>query len=74
MHIDMTDLNTPAGFYAVTFETFAETLEESEVTFSIDMGGVTIHGGTRFGESIWLLDNPTGLYGIWVEANDARPQ
>jgi len=75
MNINTTDINGPSGFYAVKFETFAETLAESHITYSIDMGAVTIHHGTRYGDPIWLMDNPGGsLYGIWVEDRNAEHQ
>lgn len=74
MNINISDLNVPSGFYPVNFETFAQTLEESEVNYSIDMGCVTIHHGTRNGSQVWLMDNPLGsLYGIWVEENEPLP-
>ena len=74
MNIDTTDINSPSGFYPVKFETFAETLAQSQITYSIDMGAVTLHYGTRHDLPIWLMDNPTGsLYGIWVGDLDAQP-
>lgn len=74
MNEETSDQNSPVGFHAVKFEVFCQTLEESAVTYSIDMGGVAIHYGTRYGSPIWLMDNPMGsLYGIWVEENDKLP-
>ena len=74
MDENTSDQNSPVGFHAVKFEIFCQTLGESTITYSIDMGGVTIHHGTRYGDSIWLMDNPLGsLYGIWVEENDNLP-
>ena len=74
MNINTANVNTPSGFYPVKFEAFAETLAESRITYSIDMGAVTIHHGTRQGQPIWLMDNPMGkLYGIWVEDRHAEP-
>jgi len=72
MHEDACDQNSPFGFHAVIFSVFCQTLEESEITFSIGMGGgVAINYGTRYGNPIWLMDNPGGeLYGIWVEDNE----
>jgi hypothetical protein len=68
MNINTTDTNSPSGFYAVPFDTYTETLAESSISYSIDMGAVTIHHGTRQGQPIWLMDNPGGkLYGIWLE-------
>lgn len=72
MNINCFDLNAPSGFFPTSFEVFAQTLDESNVTYSCDMGGgVTIHHGTRDGAAIWLMDNPMGkLYGVWVEENE----
>jgi hypothetical protein len=73
MNINTSDINSPSGFYPVKFETFAETLDESKISYSIDMGAVTLHYGTRHGLPIWLMDNPLGtLYGIWVGDHDAE--
>lgn len=56
-------------FYATNFEAFSQTMGESNISFSIDMGGgVVIHHGTRYGAPIWLMDNPLGeLYGVWYD-------
>lgn len=56
-------------FHAANFEVFCQTMDESNITFSIDMGGgVVIHHGTRYGAPIWLMDNPLGeLYGVWYD-------
>lgn len=64
-----TNLMHPETLHAVNFDTFCQTMEESDVTFSIDMGGgVVIHLGTRYGAPIWLMDNPLGkLYGVWYD-------
>lgn len=65
------NLMHPETFHAVSFEVFCQTMEESETTFSIDMGGgVVIHFGTRYHAPIWLMDNPLGrLYGVWYDEN-----
>lgn len=75
MQVNTTDANTTSGFYAVNFEVFAQTLEESEIIESIEMGGgVAIHHGTRNGNPVWLMDNACGkLYGIWVEEKNGHP-
>jgi hypothetical protein len=73
MNINVTDANAVSGFYAVDLGTFCDTMEESIISFTQDMGGVVIHHGTRNGAPIWLMDNPTGKYGIWVEENEHRP-
>lgn len=69
MRVNLTEANSASGFYATNFEVFAQTLEESKISRSVDMGGgVVIHHGIRNGASVWLLDNPCGsLYGIWLE-------
>lgn len=72
MRINTTDANGVSGFYAVDFEVFAQTLAESQITVSHEMGGgVVIHHGTRDSAPIWLLDNALGeLHGVWVEENE----
>lgn len=67
MKINTTDASVPSGFYAVNFDIYRATLDESKVSYSIEMGGVTLHCGTRNESTIWLMDNPSGLYGVWVE-------
>jgi hypothetical protein len=67
MQINTTDASAPSGFYAVNFDVFCATLAESKVSYSVDLGGVTLHYGTRDSAPIWLMDNPAGLYGVWVE-------
>jgi hypothetical protein len=68
------DLNDQAGFYVVNFEVFCQTMQETLLTDSIDLGGITIHRGKRQGHTIWMVDNPSGLheyhYPIWVESNE----
>lgn len=71
MKVPMTehqDPNGPQGFYAVDLETFLQTLGECHVALTTDMGnGVVIHYGTRGRHPVWLLENPGGSYGVWVE-------
>ncbi len=67
MKIDTHHASASSGFYAVEHATFTQTLNESEITFVQDMGGVTIHYGVREGAPIWLMENSAGLNGIWVE-------
>lgn len=50
-------------FYAVDIATSQQTLAESVITYSIDMGGFTVHHGTRDGAQI-----------VVVEHNDRRPE
>ncbi|WP_041359460.1 hypothetical protein [Methylotenera versatilis] len=75
MQINNTDANDTSGFYTVNFETFTQTLEESTIEESYEMGGgVAIYYGTRNGSPVWLMDNPLGkLYGVWVEENGQHP-
>lgn len=63
------NLMHPETFHASNFEAFCQTMGESNISFSIDMGGgVVIHYGTRYGAPIWLMDNPLGeLYGVWYD-------
>ncbi len=68
MKIDTHDASASSGYYAVTHEVFIQTLNESAISFTQDMGnGVVIHHGTREGAPIWLMENPAGLNAIWVE-------
>lgn len=75
MQVNTVNASDTSGFYAVNFETFAQTLEESKIEASYEMGGgVAIHHGTRNGSPVWLMDNPLGdLYGVWVEENGQNP-
>lgn len=69
MKINMseTDANAVSGFYAVDHAVFCQTMSESKILHTFEMGGVTIHYGMRENRPAWLLDNPGGLYGIWLE-------
>jgi len=75
MKFNTTDASNTSGFFAVNFEAFAQTLDESVIEESFEMGGgVAIHHGTRNGSPVWLMDNPLGkLYGVWVEENGQNP-
>ncbi|WP_147321262.1 hypothetical protein [Rhodoferax lacus] len=62
------DLNSVSGFYAVDLDVYLQTLEECIILQSFEMGGgVVIHYGMRGSSPAWLMDNPHGLYAIWVE-------
>jgi hypothetical protein len=77
MRINFTNSGAASGFYIVDHDIFIETISESEITNHFDLGkGLRILHGLRYGDPIWLLDNPlSGRYGIWVEAdNDPRPR
>lgn len=73
MRINETEVSKTSGFYVTTFEAFAQTLEDSNITEVIEMGGVVIHCGTHGDETIWLADNPAGSYAIWVEEKGYAP-
>lgn len=70
MKIPMTDhdLNSAAGFYAVELDVYIQTLAECRILQSYEMGGgIVIHYGMRGSSPAWLMDNPSGLRGIWIE-------
>ena len=70
MNIPMSDfdLNSASGFYAVDLDVYLQTLEECTILQSFEMGGgVAIHYGKRGSSPAWLMDNPNGLRGIWIE-------
>ncbi|HCY61429.1 MAG TPA: hypothetical protein DHV59_01015 [Oxalobacteraceae bacterium] len=58
----------PDCFYAITPEIVKQTIEESEILHTVEMGGgVTIHCGIRFGRPVWLMENPNGLSAAWYD-------
>lgn len=71
MQINTYDAAEASGFYIVNFETFAQTLSETEVTDRWDLGVIAVIRGVRNGDTTWLVDNPIGAgsdrYPIWVE-------
>ena len=70
MNVPMTnhDLNGASGFYVVDLDVYVQTLEECTVLHSFEMGGgIAIHYCKRGNSPAWLMDNPSGLYGIWIE-------
>ena len=61
-------------FHAVSTEVVRQTMAESELTYSIDMGAFTIHHGYRDGTPIIIAEHHNQqageLSGIWL--NDSR--
>ncbi len=67
MNID-TSGTSPSGFYIVTREVFDQTRAESDILEQFDLGGIAILFGARYGQPVWLLDNPLGhSQAIWLE-------
>ena len=59
-------------FYSPNAEVTQQTISESNLTYSIDLGrGFTIHHGTRDGASIIIVEcvdqKPDELSGIWFD-------
>lgn len=56
-------------FHAVSAEVVRQTVSESELTYSIDMGAFTIHHGHRDGTPIIIAEHhdqqASELSGIW---------
>ena len=67
---------TPDAFYCVDAETTKQTIAESKIFHSIDLGrGFTIHHGTRDGLPIVIFEcegqKPDELSGIWFDESNA---
>jgi len=62
---------TAEHFHAVDAETARQTIAESTLKYSIDMGGFTVHHGTRDGAPIIIVEHhdqqPDQLSGIWYD-------
>ncbi|MHA4870069.1 hypothetical protein ACXZ1M_20475 [Duganella sp. PWIR1] len=60
-------------FHAVDTATLRQTLAESQLEYSIDMGGFTVHHGTRYGAPIVIAENhgdvADALHGVWFDDN-----
>lgn len=58
-------------FHAVDVATLRQTMAESQIEYSIDMKGLTIHHGTRSGAPIVIVENHSqvvdALHGIWFD-------
>ena len=56
-------------FHAVDTETARQTIAESRLDYSIDMGRFTIHHGTRYGAPIVIAEHNNQqadeLSGVW---------
>jgi hypothetical protein len=48
---------TPEDFYALDTNTVKQTIAESVLEISIDMGAFTVHHGTRFGQPIVIAEH-----------------
>lgn len=61
------------NFYGVDAEITRQTIQESEIDYSIDMGAFTIHHGTREGGEIVIAEHhnqkSTELSAIWFDEN-----
>jgi hypothetical protein len=59
------------NFHAVDSYTLKQTMAESQLEYSIDMGGFTIHHGTRHGAPIIIAEHHNQkadeLSGIWFD-------
>lgn len=62
---------TAEHFHAVDIATCKQTLAESVIEYSIDMGGFTVHHGTRSGAPIVVVENsnqqPDQLSAVWYD-------
>lgn len=60
-------------FHAVDTETARQTIAESCLDYSIDMGRFTIHHGTRYGMPIVIAEHNNQqtdeLSGVWYSEN-----
>lgn len=58
-------------FHAVDANTCKQTMAESQLEYSIDMGGFTVHHGTRHGTPIIISEHHNQeadeLSGIWYD-------
>lgn len=64
------------SFYAVNREVLLQTLEESKLEYSIDMGTFCIHHGVRYRKAIVIVENydktPDALSGIWFNESSGE--
>jgi len=65
---------TAEQFYAVDATTCQQTLAESDIEYSIDMGGFTVHHGTRDGTRIVVVEHndqrPDQLSAVWYNESE----
>lgn len=63
-------------FYAIDAETTRQTIAESRINYSTDMGRFTIHHGERYGLPIVIVEHhdqqPDELSGIWFNEGTAQ--
>jgi hypothetical protein len=61
----------PEHFHAVDAETVRQTIEESNLDYSVDMGAFVVHHGTRYGIPILIAEHNNQqadeLSGIWFD-------
>jgi hypothetical protein len=48
---------THEDFYALDADTTKQTIEESNIALSVDMGAFTVHHGTRYGRPIVIAEH-----------------
>jgi len=62
---------TAENFHAVDTDTCKQTMAESRLEYSIDMGGFTLHHGIRHGAPIIIAEHHNQkadeLSGIWFD-------
>lgn len=62
---------TSEHFHAVDAATCKQTMAESELEYSIEMGAFTVHHGTRYGTPIIIVQHHNqkadALSGIWFD-------
>ncbi len=62
---------TAENFYAVEAAVCKQTIAESQLEYSIYMGAVTVHHGTRYGSPIVIVEHhdqqADELSGIWFD-------
>jgi trimethylamine:corrinoid methyltransferase-like protein len=62
---------TVEHLHAVDAATCQQTLAESDIEYSVDMGGFTVHHGTRSGAPIVVAENsnrqPGQLSAVWYD-------
>lgn len=65
---------TVEHFHAVDAATCQQTLAESVIEYSIDMGGFTVHHGTRDGAQIVVVEHndqqPDQLSAVWYDETE----
>lgn len=67
---------TPDAFYCVDSDAIKQTLTESKITHSIDLGrGFTVHHGTRYKLPVVIIEcenqKPSELSCVWYDESIA---